>query len=142
MLFRSYQPAARLGFQGGFTYGNFSSQNTYRLLSGPPPLRGLLSSDQTIDRAWSAGVKVNPKGSLTLAFTGQFIRSTGVGTVTGEASTYGPLTWPAWSVEMGHTLKHFGRVVFAWQRSYYYEDFFRAADYSANAFTLRFEREF
>jgi len=26
------------------------------------------------------------------------------------------------------------------QRSYYYEDLFRTTDYSANGFTLRFER--
>jgi len=135
-----YQPLDRLGFQGGFTYGNLSSRNTIGFLQGVPPLTGLLSTDQTIDRILSLGIKTNPIGSLTFSFTGQFIRSTGLGTLTGEKSTYGPLTWPAWTAEIGYTAKHIGRIVLAWQRSYYYEDLFRATDYSANAFTLRFER--
>jgi hypothetical protein len=117
-----------------------SSQNSIAFLQGVPPLTGLLSTDQTIDRIFSLGIKTNPVGSLTFSFTGQFIRSTGLGTLTGENSTYGPLTWPAWTAEIGYTTKHIGRVVLAWQRSYYYEDLFRATDFSANAFTLRFER--
>jgi hypothetical protein len=135
-----YQPLDRLGFQGGFTYGNMSSQNTIAFLQGVPPLTGLLSTDQTIDRVYSWGFKTNPVGSLTLSFTGQFLRSTGLGTLTGENSTYGPLTWPAWTAEIGYTTKHVGRTVLAWQRSYYYEDLFRATDFSVNMFTLRFER--
>ncbi len=135
-----YQPLVRLGVQGGFMYGNMSSQNTIAFLQGVPPLTGLLSTDQTIDRVYSLGIKTNPMGNLTFSFTGQFIRSTGLGTLTGENSTYGPLTWPAWTAEIGYTTKHIGRVILAWQRSYYYEDLFRATDYSANAFTLRFER--
>jgi len=135
-----YQPLDRIGVQGGFMYGNMSSQNSIAFLQGVPPLTGLLSTDQTIDRIFSLGIKTNPVGSLTFSFTGQFIRSTGLGTLTGENSTYGPLPWPAWTAEIGYTTKHIGRVVLAWQRSYYYEDPFRATDFSANAFTLRFER--
>ena len=136
------QPLDKLGFQGGFNYGNFSSQNTIGFLSGVPPLTGFFSTDQTIDRTFFYGIKINPKDSLTLAFTGQFIRSTGLGTFTGETSTYGPLSWPAWSAEVGYTTKHVGRMVASWQRSYYHEDLFRATDYSASGFTLRFERAF
>lgn len=137
-----FQPFDRLGFQGGFNYRNFSSENTVRFQRGIPPLTGLLSTDQTIDHTYFVGVKTNPKESLTLSFTGQFIRSTGLGTFTGETSTYGPLTWPACTAEIAYTASRIGRVAFTWQRSYYHEDLFRAADYSANAFTLRFERAF
>ena len=137
-----YQPLEKLGFQGGFTYGNFSSQNSIGFLQGVPPLTGLLSTDQTIDRTYFLGVKLHPKGSLTLGFNGQFIRSTGLGTFTGETSTYGPLTWPAFSAEIGYTFKKLGRTVLSWQHSYYLEDLFRATDYSATGFTLRFERAF
>lgn len=157
-----YQPIKQLGFQGGFMYGSFSSENTIRFLLGVPSLTGLLSTDQTIDRTYFLGVKINPKSTLTLSFSGQFIRSTGLGAFTGETSTpdpliirstglglvtgatstYGPLTWPAWDAEIAYTVNRVGRVVFSWQRSYYYEDLFRATDYSANGFTLRFERSF
>lgn len=137
-----YQPNARVGLQGGFSYGSFSSRNSIRFLQGAPPLTGLLSTDQTVDRTYTLGVRLNPANAWSLGFTGQFIRSTGVGTIAGEPSIYGPLTWPAWSAEIGYNTKHLGRMVFAWQRSYYFEDLFRAADYSANGFTLRFERAF
>lgn len=137
-----YQPMDKLGFQGGFNYGNFSSRNTIGFLAGVPPLTGLLSTDQTIDRTYFLGFKVNPKGSLTIAFTGQYIRSTGAAAYTGATTVYGPLTWPAWSAEIGYTAKHLGRTVLAWQRSYYHENLFRLTDYSANSFVLRFERSF
>src|SRR5579885_1339891 len=55
-----YQPLEKLGFQGGFTYGHFSSKNSIGFLQGIPPLKGLLSTDQTIDRIYSLGVKINP----------------------------------------------------------------------------------
>jgi hypothetical protein len=137
-----YQPIGKVEVQGGYTYGNFSSQNTLSFLSGVPPLQGLLSTDQTIDRIYSLGLRLDPNSRLTLSFNGQYIRSTGLGAVSREASTYGPLTWPACSAEIGYTTKNFGRVIFGWQRSYYHEDLFRAADYSATSFTLRFERTF
>ena len=105
-------------------------------------MTGLLSTDQTIDRTYSLGLKITPQNNLTLAFSGQFLRSTGLGALTGESSNYGPLTWPAWSAEIGYNTKNVGRVVLGWQHSYYYEDLYRVCDYSANAFTLRFDRTF
>lgn len=137
-----YQPIEKLGVQGGFNYGNFSSRNTIGFLTGTAPLTGLLSTDQTTDRTYFLGFKANPKGSLAVSFTGQFIRSTGLGTLTGGGSMYGPLIWPAWAAEIGYMTKDVGRIVFGWQRSYYREDLFRAVDYSANGFTLRLERAF
>ena len=135
----SYQPYARLGFQAGFSYGSFFSENTIAFVRGIPPLTGFLSTNQFIDRNYSWGVRTHPVEALTLSFTGQFIRSTGLANITGEKSTYGPLTWPAWSAEAGYSLKNVGRLVFGWQRSYYFEDLMRATDYSANGFTLRYE---
>ena len=138
----SYQPIPRLGFQAGFAYGSFSSENTTAFLRGSSPLTGFLSTNQTIDRTYSWGVKANPKGSLTLSFSGQVTRSTGLGTFTGETSTFGPLTWSAWNAEIAYALPKMGRFLFAWQRSYYFEDLFRRTDFGANAFTARWEMSF
>ena len=137
-----YQPVSRIGFQGGYTYTNFYSKNSIAFLQGVPPLNGLFSEDQTIDRIITMGLNLNATSALTVGFTGQYIRSTGTGTIPGTPTIYGPLTWPAWSAEIGYNTKHFGRVVFGWQRSYYNEDLFHPVDYSANGFTLRFERAF
>ena len=64
------------------------------------------------------------------------------GRIASARGTFGSLTWPAWSAAIGYFLPRVGRVVFGWQRSYYYEDLFRVTDYSANGFTVRFERSF
>lgn len=137
-----FQPVSRIGFQGGYTYTNFYSKNSIAFLQGVPPLNGLFSEDQTLDRIITMGLNLSATSALSFNFTGQFIRSTGTGTIPGTTTTYGPLTWPAWSAEIGYKTKHFGRVVFGWQRSYYSEDLFHAVDYSATTFILRFERAF
>ena len=64
------------------------------------------------------------------------------GITASERGTFGSLTWPSWSAEIGYSLPPVGRVIFGWQRSYYYEDLFRVTGYSANGFTVRFERSF
>ncbi len=138
----SYQPYSRLGFRACFAYSSFYSENSIAFERGVPPLTGLLSTDQTIDRTYSWGVKASPKDNLTLSFTGQFIRSGGLGTIANERGAFGSLTWPAWTAELSYSLPQVGRVVFGWQRSYYYEDLFRVTDYSANGFTVRYERSF
>ncbi|MBI2819177.1 MAG: hypothetical protein HYX73_04290 [Acidobacteria bacterium] len=138
----SYQPESLVGFYGGFTYDSFSSENSVIYQRGTPPLSGLLSTDQTIDRTYFWGLKVNPAPRLLLDLSGQFARSTGLGNFTGESSTYGPLTWTAWDSQLSYDFPRLGRLGFGWQRSYYYEDLRRATDYGANSFTMRIDRRF
>ncbi|HLA39020.1 MAG TPA: hypothetical protein VJ417_03445, partial [Candidatus Glassbacteria bacterium] len=137
-----FQPWPRLGLQAGFSYGSFSAENSVAYLRGAPPLTGLLSTTQTIDRTFFWGLQANPVIPLTLSFSGQFLRSTGLSTFSQESSFYGPLTWPAWTTEIGYAAPPMGRFVFGWQRSYYLEDLFRRTDYSANGFTVRYELTF
>ncbi|MBI3935211.1 MAG: hypothetical protein HY316_11020 [Acidobacteria bacterium] len=138
----SYSPESLVGFYGGFNYDSFSSENSIIYRQGQPPLTGLLSSDQTIDRTYFWGLKVNPVERLLLDLSGQFARSTGLGTFTGESSNYGPLTWTSWNSQISYDFPQIGRLGFGWQRSYYLENLRRAADYSANSFTLRIDRRF
>ena len=138
----SYMPESLVGFYGGFNYDSFFSENSVVYQQGTPPLTGLQSTDQTIDRTYFWGLKVNPAPRLLLDLSGQFARSTGLGTFTGESSTYGPLTWTAWNSEVSYDVPQLGRLAFGWQRSYYLENLRRANDYSANAFTVRIVRRF
>jgi hypothetical protein len=138
----SYMPGSSLSYYGGFTYDSFLSENTVIYQRGQPPLTGLLSTDQTIDRTIFWGLQAEPRESLQFDFTGQFVRSTGRGVLTGEASTYGPLTWGAWGGDVSYNFAYVGQLSFGWQRSYYLEDLMRATDYSSNAFTLRINRSF
>ncbi|OFV91922.1 MAG: hypothetical protein A3H28_08520 [Acidobacteria bacterium RIFCSPLOWO2_02_FULL_61_28] len=137
-----FQPLSQLGLNAGFTYSRFRSENTVRYLRGTPPLTGLLSTDQTIDRSYFWGIQTRPAANLTLSFSGQFIRATGRSTFSGESSSYGPLTWPAWNTEIAYQTQSVGRLVFGWQRSYYLEDLFRATDFRANAFQIRWDFSF
>ncbi|MBI4464572.1 MAG: hypothetical protein HY647_07700 [Acidobacteria bacterium] len=137
-----YQPVRRFGLQAGFSYGSFFAKNSIAFLRGVAPLTGFVSTTQTIDRTYFFATKANLVGNLELAFTGQFIRSTGLGTITGETSPFGPLTWPSWNTEIAYAVPKAGRLVVNWQRSYYLEDLFRLTDFGSNAFTLRWEMSF
>ena len=88
------------------------------------------------------GVRTRPTPVLTLSFSGQFIRSTGQGTFSGETSTYGPLTWPAWNAEIAYQTPRTGRLVFGWQQSYYLENLSRATDFHATSFQMRWDYSF
>lgn len=138
----SYLPDSLVGFYGGFTYDSFSSENSVIYQRGTAPLAGLLSTDRTIDRTYFWGLKLNPVAKLVLDFSGQFARTTGLGTFTGEASTYGPLTWASWNAELSYDLSRIGKYSFGWHRSYYLENLNRATDYGSNSFTLRVDRRF
>ena len=138
----SYMPESLVGFYGGINYDSFWSENSVIYQRGTPPLTGLLSTDQTIDRSYFWGLKVNPAPKLLLDLSGQFLRSTGLGTFSGEASNYGPLTWTAWDSQISYDVPRLGRLGFGWQRSYYFEDLRRTTDYGVNSFTLRIDRRF
>lgn len=138
----SYMPESLVGFYGGFNYDSFWSENSIVYQRGTPPLTGLQSTDQTIDRTYFWGLKVNPAKSLLLDLSGQFARSTGLGTFTGETSSYGPLTWTAWDSRISYDFPYLGQMGFGWQRSYYFEDLRRSSDYGTNSFTVRMDRRF
>jgi len=137
-----YQPLPQWGVNAGFTYSSFFSENTVRYLRGTPPLTGLFSRDQTIDRSYFGGLRTRLLPMLTLSFSGQFIRSTGLAAFSGETSGYGPLTWPAWNAEIAYRTPRAGRLVFAWQQSYYLEDLYRATDFRSTAFHMRWDYSF
>lgn len=136
------QPREQFRIHGGFTYSSFFSRNSIAYLRGAAPLTGLLSLDQAIDRSVFGGIRAGPLRNLTVTFSGQFIRSTGTGNFTGETTTYGPLTWPSWNAAIAYQIKDVGRLLFDWQHSYYLENLSRATDFTANAFTLRWEISF
>ena len=137
-----FQPLPQLGWNAGLSYSSFRSRNSVRFLRGAAPLTGLSSIDDVIDRSLFGGVRVRPTGPLTLSFSGQFIRSTGQAVFGGETGSYGPLTWPAWNGEIGYRMPRTGRLIFAWQQSYYLENLFRATDFRSTAFQIRWDYSF
>ncbi len=52
-----------------------NSENSIAFERGVPPLTEWLSTDQTIDRIYSWGLKASPQDNLTLSFTSQFVRN-------------------------------------------------------------------
>jgi hypothetical protein len=138
----SYSPESLVGFYGGFTYDSFYAQNSIVFQGGTPPLTGLFSTDQTIDRTTFGGLKINPVKGLVLDLSGQFIRSTGFGVISSEPSTAGPLTWATSNSVLSYEIRRLGKLSLGWQRSYYLENLLRTTDYGANSITFRIDRSF
>ena len=137
-----YQPIKKLSLNAGFTYSSFFSDNSVSFLTGVRPLTGIFSFNQTIDRIVYWGIKLTPQRKWTLTMNGQFLRSNGSGSLTGENTTYGPLTWPAWNAELAYQLKRGGKLVYGWNHSYYYENLARATEFRADSFTFRWDFSF
>jgi len=78
----------------GFSYDSFFASDFVNFLRGPAPITNVALRDQTVDRVWQAGIKVSPIKRLVINFTGNYVRSTGLGEVAGEAPLYGPKSFP------------------------------------------------
>ena len=88
-------------------------------LRGPAPITNVALRDQTVDRVWQAGVKVSPVKRLVINFTGNYVRSTGSGEISGEAPLYGPMSFPYATGSINYDLPRLGRLTLELQRTYY-----------------------
>ncbi len=84
----------RLSGFGGFSYDSFFASGTVNFLRGTAPITNLALLDQTVDRVWQGGIRAVPAKRLTLEFSGNYVRVTGLGQVQGEAPLYGPMKFP------------------------------------------------
>jgi hypothetical protein len=125
----------------GFSYDSFLATASVTFLRGTPPINTTWR-DQTINRVWQAGLTARPLPRLNLSFAGNFIRSTGVGEITGELPSAGPLTFPMGTATASYDLPRFGKLAVDLQRTYYFEEIVRGNDFGANLLTFRWTRNF
>lgn len=125
----------------GFSYDSFLATASVTFLRGTPPINTTWR-DQTINRVWQAGVTAHPLPRLGFNFAGNFIRTTGVGEITGELPSAGPLTFPMGTLTAFYDLPRFGKIALDLQRTYYFEEIVRGNDFGANLLTIRWTRNF
>jgi hypothetical protein len=131
----------KLSTFAGFSYDSFVATASVTFLRGTPPINTTWR-DQTINRIWQAGISARPARRLGFDFAGNFVRSTGVGEITGELPAAGPLTFPMGTATAYYEVPRIGKVAVDLQRTYYFEEIVRGNDFSANLVTLRWTRNF
>ena len=132
----SYSLNARLAGFAGFSYDSFFATDSVTFVRGIAPLITAWR-DQTVNRVWQLGINAQPTHRLGFIFSGNFVRSTGLGEITGELPRFGPLTFPMATATLQYDVPRVGRLAADLQRAYYHEEIIRANDYSANLLTLR-----
>ena len=125
----------------GLSYDSFLATASVNFLRGTPPLNTTWR-DQTVNRVWQAGVSAQPLPRMGLSFSGNFVRSTGAGEISGEPPNFGPLTWPMATGTAYYDVPKFGRLAVDLQRTYYLEEIVRGNDFQANLLTIRWTRGF
>jgi hypothetical protein len=137
----SYALDERFSIYGGLSYDSFFGTASVTFLRGTAPL-AVTWRDQTVSRAWQAGIAAKPHRNLGLNLTGNFLRTTGAGEISGEPPYFGPMTWPLATGTVYYDFPKLGRLSIDLQRTYYLEEIVRGNDFQANALTLRWTRDF
>jgi hypothetical protein len=132
----SYVPHEHWSGFAGFSYDSYFATASVTFIRGVPPLTTSWR-DQTVNRVWQAGIKAEPVRRLGFDFTGNYVRSTGAGEITGEMPRFGPLTFPMATATIRYDVPHIGRLAVDLQRTYYHEEIVRGNDFTANLLTVR-----
>lgn len=130
---------------GGFTYDNELATGLIAYQRGVPvagtayPLR-----DQALNRVWQAGIGAEPVKYFGIRFTGNFVRTTGLGDEGGITPVYGPMKWPLGTGTVYFNFPKAGRLSVDLQRTYYAQELFpiNANNFSANILMIRWTRDF
>lgn len=130
----------RLSLLGGFTYDSFLATASIRFVR-PAPLE-VTWRDQTVNRVWQAGIDARPVRNLTLNVTGNYLRTTGAGEISGEPPTMGPIRWPFVTGTASYEFPRVGQLSIDLQRTYYIEEIMRGDNFGANLLSLRWTKEF
>jgi len=138
----NYEFNERLTVSAGFSYDSLIASGLVNFLRGPAPFTNLALRDQTVDRVWQGGIQAKPIKRLGFTFTGNFVRSTGLGTIAGEAPLYGPLSFPYATGSIYYDFLRIGRLTAQLQRTYYSEQIVPGNNFSANLLTIAWMRSF
>jgi hypothetical protein len=138
----TYEFDERFSVFAGFSYDSFFASDFVSFLRGTAPFTNLALRDQTVDRVWQGGLRANPVKRLGITFTGNFVRSTGLGTIAGEAPLYGPMSFPYATGSIYYDFLRIGRLTAQLQRTYYSEQIVPGNNFSANLLTIAWMRSF
>lgn len=131
----------KLSLLGGFTYDSLLATNSVAFLRGVAPLQAFWR-DQTINRIWQAGLEAKLLPNLSLQFSGNYLRTTGVGEISGEPPISGPIRWPMATGTIAYNFPKAGTLSIDLQRTYYIEQLLRGDNFNANILGIRWTRAF
>jgi hypothetical protein len=138
----NYEWNDRVTVFAGFSYDSFFAANFVSFLRGSTPFTNLSLRDQTVDRVWQGGFRATLLPRLGVSFSGNFVRTTGVGDIFGEAPLYGPMSFPYATGLVYYDLPAIGRLSVQLQRTYYSEEIVPANNFSANLLTIGWTKTF
>ncbi len=125
----------------GFTYDSEFDSGQIQYIRGTPPLADSLR-EQTVNRVIQGGFEIKPVSRFGVRFTGNYDHTSGIGQVSGEPPSDGPVTWPLATGTAYLDLPTVGRFSVDVQRTYYIQQIFAGDNFSANVLTLRWTRNF
>jgi hypothetical protein len=138
----NYDFNSRLTGFAGFSYDSIFASGLINFLRGTAPISNLTLRDQTIDRVWQAGIKANPTKRLGLSFTGNYVRSTGMGQIQGEAPISGPLSFPYATGTTYYAFPRLGRLSALLQRTFYIDLIVPGNNFGAKLLTIAWTHGF
>jgi hypothetical protein len=128
---------------GGLTYDNELATGIIAWQRGvPTPGTAYALRDQALNRIWQAGLAAEPVKYFGIRFTGNFVRTTGLGEEAGTSPVYGPLTWPLGTGTVYFNIPKTGRLSVDLQRTYYIQEIITGNNFGANMLTVRFTHDF
>ena len=137
----TYAMSDKFSVFGGFVYDNFLATSAVTFLRGTAPLSAAWR-DHVINRVWQGGVEARPIAPLEFRISGDYLRTTGVGEISGELPISGPLRWPLVTATTSIRVPRAGVLSIDLQRTYYTEEIMRGDNFSANILGVRWTREF
>ncbi len=137
----SYSFTERISAFAGLSYDSNLDGDQFNFVRGIAPLTPVWS-DRFINRVWQGGLSAKLSRYFGANFSGNFVRTTGLGQVAGEPPIVGPMTWPLATATVWGDFKQAGRVSIDLQRTYYIEQIASLNNFSANLLTIRWTRDF
>jgi len=131
----------RLALFAGFTYDSFLATASVTFLRGTAPLSAVWR-DQTINRVWQSGIDARPAKRVTIRLSGNYVRSTGVGEISGELPIAGPIRFPLMTGTATYDFGKPGKFSVDLQRTYYIEELMPGDNMSANLLVIRWTKDF
>lgn len=131
----------RVQLFGGLSYESLFDTDVTQFLRGTAPLTDTIT-DRMIDRVWQGGVDLRPVRRLRVNFAGNYVRSTGLGQITGEAPLYGPVSFPYATGTIDYDVPYIGILGVRLQRTYYIEQIITANNFSAKLLTISWTHNF
>lgn len=142
----NYQANSKYSVFGGFTYDNELATGVIAWQRGVPAPETIATGDtlrdQNLNRIWQAGFEAQPVRNFGIRFTGNYLRTTGLGQESGINPVYGPLTYPYATGTLYYDVPKAGRFSIDLQRTYYIQQIITGNNFSANLLSLRWSRSF